>query len=224
MIKNVHKAVTDYAAAYKQATKIYKQAEKHIKANYKEDSDLYKSAMKTAKNTLNEAVTPIKDNCVAQVQKDFDEARKAIGKAVVEPYSSDMISILPMIKEGKLDDVELQIIMDQHKGNYMDMKLIHDAMGKPFTTVKEVMERLDSLEAGVIKYFRSYKGEEMDRVSYENALMMNGSVIGSVNTLTDDFLSAYAGQPFSGNGSVDNPSNSVGGNVIESHEITDTDD
>lgn len=196
MIKNVHKAVKEYAEAYKQANKVFQQVSGHIKANYKEGSDLYKSAMKTAKNTLNEAVTPIKDSCVKQVQKDFDEARKAIGKAVVSSPSAEVLAILPMIREGKLDEAELQIVLGNVKGNYMDMKLIHDAMGKPFTTVKELMERINTLEAGVMKYFNSYTGEGMDRISYSDALVLNGSMIDSVDSLTDEFVSAYAVQGF----------------------------
>lgn len=196
MIKNVHKAVTDYAEAYRQADQVYKQAVKHIKDNYKEGTELYNSAMKTAKNTLNEAIKPIKNTCVKQVQKDFDEVRKRIGKAVVTTPSAEVLAILPMIREGRLNETELQMILGNVKGNYMEQKLIHDAMGKPFTTVKELMERIDSLEAGVMEYFNSYTGEGMDSVSYKNALVLNGSMIDAVDTLTDEFVSAYSVQGF----------------------------
>ena len=196
MIKNVHKAVTDYAEAYKQANQLYKQAVKHIKDNYKEGTELYNSAMKTAKNTLNEAIKPIKNTCVKQVQADFEEVRKAIRKAVTTPPSADILTLLPMIREGKLTDSELQMILANAHGNYMDQKFLHDAMGKQFTTVEDLMERIDSLEAGVMEYFNSYTGAGMDSISYKNALILNGSVIDTVDTLTDDFVSAYSVQGF----------------------------
>lgn len=196
MIKNVHKAVTDYAEAYRQAIRVHEQAVKHIKDNYKEGTELYNSAMKTAKNTLNEAIKPIKNTCVKQVQADFYEARKAIGKAMVLTPSAEVLAILPMIREGKMDETEVQMILGNMKGNYMEQKLIHDAMGKPFTTVTELIERIDSLEASVMKYFDSYTGAGMDTISYSNALVLNGSMIDSVDTLTDEFVSAYSVQGF----------------------------
>ena len=196
MIKNVHKAVTDYAEAYRQADQVYKQAVKHIKDNYKEGTELYNSVMKTAKNTLNEAIKPIKNTCMKQVQADFEEVRKAIRKAVTTPPSADILTLLPMIREGKLTDSELQMILANAHGNYMDQKFLHDAMGKQFTTVEELMERIDRLEASLNGYFDSFAGEEMDRISYSNALILNGSVIDTVDTLTDDFVSAYSVQGF----------------------------
>ena len=196
MIKNTHNAVKDYAEAYRQADQVYKQAVKHIKANYKEGSDLYDSAMKTAKNTLNEAIKPIKDTCMKQVQKDFDGVREAIRKAVATPPSSEMLGLLPMIKEGKLNETEMQMILGNAHRNYMDQKLLYDAMGKPFITVEELMGRIDGVEAGLKGYFESFAGEGMDRISYSNALILNGSMINSVDTLTDEFVSAYSDQGF----------------------------
>ena len=194
MIKNTLKAVNDYAEAYRQAIQVHKQAIKHIKANYKEGSELYKSAMKTAEKTLNEAIKPIKNTCMRQVQEDFEEVRKAIRKAVTTPPSADVLTLLPMIREGKLTDSELQMILANAHGNYMDQKFLHDAMGKQFTTVEDLMERIDRLEASLNGYFDSFAGEEMDRISYSNALILNGSVIDTVDTLTDDFVSAYSDQ------------------------------
>ena len=194
MIKNTHRVVKDYAEAYRQAKQVYKQAIKHIKANYKEGSELYKSAMKTAEKTLNEAIKPIKNTCMRQVQEDFEEVRKAIRKAVTTPPSADVLTLLPMIREGKLTDSELQMLLTNAKGNYMDQKFLHDAMGKQFTTVEELMEGIDRLEARLNGYFDSYAGEEMDRISYSNALMLNGSMIDSIDTLTDEFVSAYSDQ------------------------------
>ena len=196
MIKNTHRVVKDYAEAYRQANQVYKQALKHIKANYKEGSDLYVSAMKTAEKTLKEAIKPIKNTCMKQVQADFEEVRKAIRKAVTTPPSADILTLLPMIREGKLTDSELQMILANAHGNYMDQKFLHDAMGKQFTTVEELMERIDRLEASLNGYFDSFAGEEMDRISYSNALILNGSVIDTVDTLTDDFVSAYSDQGF----------------------------
>lgn len=196
MIKNTHNAVKDYAEAYRQADQIYKQAVKHIKANYKEGTELYNSAMKTAKNTLNEAIKPIKNTCVKQIETDFEEVRKAIRKGVATPPSAEVLAILPMIKEGKLNETELQMFLGEGHRNYMDCKMLHDAMGKPFTTVEDLMERIDELEASVKDYFNSYSGEEMDRISYKNALVLNGSIIDSVDSLTDEFVSAYAVQGF----------------------------
>ena len=59
MIKNTHTSVTDYAEAYRQAKLVHNQAVTYIKSNYKEGSELYKSAMKTASDTLHDAVLPM---------------------------------------------------------------------------------------------------------------------------------------------------------------------
>ena len=112
------------------------------------------------------------------------------------PVSADIQTLLPMIREGKLTDTELQMILGDTHRNYMDQKFLHDAMGKQFTTVEDLMERIDSLEAGVMEYFNSYTGAGMDSISYKNALVLNGSVIDTVDTLTDDFVSAYSVQGF----------------------------
>ena len=194
MIKKTRKAVADYAEAYKQANQVYKQVIQHIKANYKEGSDLYKQAMKTAENTLNEGVAGIKKDCEKQVDADFEEVRKAIRKAVATAPSTEVLAILPMIREGKLNETELQMFLGEGHRNYMDCKMLYDAMGKPFTTVEELMERVDTLEAGVKEYFRTYTGEGMDRISYRNALVLNGSMIDSIDSLTDEFVSAYSVQ------------------------------
>lgn len=211
MIKNTLKAVNDYAEAYRQAKQVYKQAIKHIKANYKEGSELYKSAMKTAEKTLNEAIKPIKNTCVKQVQEDFEEVRKAIRKAVTEPPTADIMTMLPMIREGKLNETEIQMVMEQHKGNYMDIKLLSDAQGKHFTTVEGVMEDLDALEDVLTKYFENYcagsdqelnipirntDGKTYTEGGYMARLLQHGDWINRIDTLTDDFVSLYSVQGF----------------------------
>lgn len=194
MIKNTHKAIKDYAEAYKQANAVHNQAVTYIKANYKEGSEVYKSAMKTATDTLNNAITPMKDMCVQKVRSDFEDVRKAITNAVTVAPSAELLGILPMIKEGKMNNTELQMFIDKFRGNYMDAKLLSDAMGEQFMTVESIMEDLDRLEARVNKYFNDYAGEPMERISYNSAMMLNGSPIEAVDSLTDDFLTAYAEQ------------------------------
>ena len=100
--------------------------------------------------------------------------------------------MLPVIRSGKLTDTELQLITD-HLG-YMDSKLLYDAMGKDFKTVESVLEELDSLEAETKHFINTYEGEPMERITYRNALTLNGSVIKSVDDLTDEFINAYSVQ------------------------------
>lgn len=192
MIKNTHKAVTDYVEAMRQASDVHKQAVSYIKANYKEDSDLYNSAMKTASDTFTSALEPLKDTYRKTISKDFEEARKAIQKVVATPPSESVLAMLPVIRSGKMTDTELQLITD-HLG-YMDTKLLYDAMGKPFKTVENILEELDSLEAETKHFINTYAGEPMERITYRNALTLNGSVIKSVDDLTDEFINAYSVQ------------------------------
>lgn len=194
MIKNTHQAVKDYAEALKQAQTVHKQAVAHIKANYVEGSELYNSAMQTAKTTLTNATTPMKDLCVQKVKKDFEDVRTAVRKAVAVTPSAELLGILPLIRDGKMKEAEIQMFLESFKGNYMDMKLLKDAMNEPFTTVENVVEELNQLEATVTEYFDTYSGESMDRISYRNAMMLNGSQIEAVDSLTDSFLSLYAGK------------------------------
>lgn len=192
MIKNTHKAVTDYAEAIRQALDVHKQAVSYIKANYKEGSDLYNSAMKTASDTFTSALEPLKDTYRKTISKDFEEARKAIQKVVSTPPSESVLAMLPVIRSGKLTDTELQLITDQL--GYMDTKLLYDAMGKDFRTVESVLAELDSLEAETKHFINTYAGEPMERITYRNALTLNGSVIKSVDDLTDEFINAYSVQ------------------------------
>ena len=194
MIKNTHSAVMNYADAYGQARIVYNQAVTHIRTNYREGGELFNSAMKTARDTLETALKPMKESCMMAVKNDFDEVRKAIRKAVAVSPSADVISILPLIREGKLNNTEVQIILEAHKGNYMDSKMIHDAMGETFTTVESVMGDLDSIEQKVNTYFKTFAGESIDKMSYNNALILNGSIIGELDAVTDDFLNTYSVQ------------------------------
>lgn len=194
MIKNTHKAITDYAEAIRQANEVHKQAVNYIEANYVKDSALYNSAMKTASDTFRDAIQPLKDNFKKTIEQDFEDARKAIQKAVSVPPSDSVLSMIPLIRSGKMTETELKLI----SGNfgYMDTKLLYDAMGKErdFTTVESVLEELDSLEEMTKGFFSTYAGEGMDSITYKNALMLNGSMIKSVDDLTDGFVSAYTVQ------------------------------
>lgn len=188
MIKNTHKAVMDYAEAIRQATEVYKQAESYIKANYKEDSDLYKSAMKTASETFRNATKPLNETYRAKVTKDFEEVRKAIQKVVTVPPTVGVVNLMPVIQSGQLGETEKQMILEEYKGNYMDSKLLHHAMGLPFTTIENMMEDLSDLEAPLKDYFDGRSNE------YMTALMKKGDWIKRVDDLTDGFLNTYSVQ------------------------------
>lgn len=94
-----------------------------------------------------------------------------------------------------MTDSELQIFLDTHK-NYMDHKLIYDAMGKTaeFSTVEDVMSDLDSVERMVNTCLNTFAGESIKDMSYNNALIFNGSLVDRVDTATDNFLATYGGQ------------------------------
>ena len=194
MIKNTHKAITDYAEAYRQAKDVHKQAFKYIKDNYKEGSEMFKSAKKTADDTLLKAVTPMKDICMDSFKQDFEQVRKQIQQIVTVAPSSELLGILPMIQAGKLNEAELQMFTDKFKGNYMDAKLLADATGQEFTTVENIMEEIDNLEEGVQKYFDTFTGESLAYASNNNANLLHGGCIEAVDNLTDEFIKAYAVQ------------------------------
>lgn len=186
MIKNTHKAVMDYAEAMKQATDVHRQAVNHIEANYKKGSDLYNSAMKTASETFRNALKPFKDQFEGIVKDDFENARKAIQKAVTVPPTVGVVNLLPVIQSGQLGETEKKMILDEYKGNYMDSKLLHQAMGLPFTTIENMMEDLTALEAPLKDYFSDKSSE------YMTALMQKGDWINRVADLTEDFITTYS--------------------------------
>ena len=193
MIAKIKDLINEYSNAVIQANSVYKQAVKHIKSNYKEGSDLYTSAMKTAQEVKETAIRPILDDCKGAVKEVFEEVRNRISSAVAVAPSSDVMAILPLISAGKLNDTELQIIVDAHKNRYIDSKLIQDAMGKgvEFTTVEAVLQDLDVLQAGVEQYFKTYHGEPLERMSYNNALVMMGSTLEDTNEMVNNFLNTY---------------------------------
>ena len=193
MIAKIKDLINEYSNAVIQANSVYKQAVKHIKSNYKEGSDLYTSAMKAAQEVKETAIRPILDDCKGAVKEVFEEVRNRISSAVAVAPSSDVMAILPLISAGKLNDTELQIIVDAHKNRYIDSKLIQDAMGKgvEFTTVEAVLQDLDVLQAGVEQYFKTYHGEPLERMSYNNALVMMGSTLEDTNEMVNNFLNTY---------------------------------
>lgn len=194
MIKNTHTSVTDYAEAYRQAKLVHNQAIENIKNNYKEGSELYKNAMKTATDTLNDAVLPMKDLYSSKVKEEFEAVRKAVREVVTAPPTEKVTAILPMIKEGKLNDTELQMLLGDDKLNYMDTKRIYDALGRQFRTVESIMEDIDRVEASMQEYFTTYKGESMDKISYNNAHMLNGSQIEVLDSVTSEFIAKYSNE------------------------------
>lgn len=194
MIKNTRKAITDYTEAYTQAKDVYIQAVKYIKANYKNGSEVYKSAMKSAKETFEKALTPMRDICKEKVQKDFNEVRKAISKAVAVLPSDKVLGILPMIKSGKITETETQMFLEEFKGNYMDVKLLNDAMGKHFKTVESIMDELEMIENATNEYIDTFAGETLANMSDNNIMLLKGSYIEDVDSLTDDFVNMYSSQ------------------------------
>ena len=193
MIRVIKDSISDYSNALIQADKVFRQAESYIKENYKEGSDLYKSAMKTALEVKKTATRPILDEYNSSMKEIFTGIRDKIKSAVAVAPSADMMSIIPLIKAGKLNETELQIVIDAHKNNYMDSKLIHDAVGKgvEFQTVEKVMDNLDTLQARVEEYFKTYHGEPLGRMSYNNALVMMGSTLEDTNEMVNNFLNTY---------------------------------
>ena len=194
MIENTHKAITDYAEAYKGALAIKKQALDYIETNYKEGSEVYKNSVKKAEEVMNESLKPMKDMCIKKAIADLDDARKAITKAVTVEPSPEVIGFLPIVKEGKMSERELQMFVEKFKGNYMNDKILSDAMGKYFKTVEGVMDDVDKLEKDVRKYFDTYGGEGTLNISYHNALMMKGSSVEAVQATVNEFLSKYSGK------------------------------
>lgn len=192
MISNIHNAIKEYAEAYRQAKKVHEQAVKHIKANYKDGSDLYNSVMQTATDTFTGALKPFKTKCEETCMKDFEGARNAIQKVVAVPVSDSVLNLIPVIKDGKMTESELQMICKDR--GYMETKLLYDAMGKPFTTVENVLEDLNDLEDEVHEFMSTFKGESIETISYRNALMLNGSFIDKVDKETEDFINAYSVQ------------------------------
>lgn len=194
MIKNTRKAITDYTEAYTQAKDVHVQAVKYIKANYKDGSEVYKSATKSAKETFKKALTPMKDICKEKVQKDFNEVRKAISKAVAVLPSDKVLGILPMIESGKMTETEIQMFLEEFKGNYMDVKLLNEAMGKHFKTVESIMDELEMIENATNEYIDTFAGENLASMSDNNVMLLKGSYIEDLDSLTDDFINMYSSQ------------------------------
>lgn len=193
MIKNIQKTITEYAEAQKSACEVYSQAVDYIKKNYVEGSPIYKSAMQTALSTLEEALTPIKDKCKAEARKEIEQAKKAVSGAVTVPQSPDLEGILPLIRDKKLSEMELETIVEKYSGNYMDSKLIHDAMGKSFKPLDQVIRSVDRLSQNVDAFFNSYNGQT-EAHSYSENVLIGGAQIEMVSSMVDDFLTSYGNQ------------------------------
>lgn len=193
-MKNTNRAIKEYSEAVKQAESIYNQAVKHIEGNYIKGSSVYKDAMKTAKETFDEAVMDIKKVYVKMVKEDFEETRTSIKNVVVTAPSEELLGLLPMIKNGMMTETEIQMFSDKFKGNYMDEKLLADAKGEQFKTIEWMMDDLNTLESKVNDFFDNYKGDDLAKISIQTATMMNGSPVELMNKTVDEFLTRYAGQ------------------------------
>lgn len=196
MIKDIHNSVTAYADTMKKAQDVHRQAVDYIKANYKDGGEMFKSAMKTATDTFDSAITPMRDSHIQKVTDEMNQARTAVKKVVAVAPSADVLTMLPLVQSGAINEAELQILLDVHKGNYMDSKLLYNAMGKglEFRTVEAVLEKLDMLEDGLKEYFKTFNGESMDRMSWNNACVLNGFLTTDISAMVNDFLTVYGGQ------------------------------
>ena len=179
----------------KQAKSVYNQAVKRIEGNYIKGSSVYKDAMKTAKETFDEAVMDIKKVYVKMVKEDFEETRTAIKNIVVTAPSKELLEVLPIIKEGNLTETELQMFTEKFVGSYMDEKLLADATGEQFKTIENMVYDLNTFESEVNDFFDNYTGRTIETgLGYKNATMLNGSPVELMNKTVDEFLTRYAGQ------------------------------
>lgn len=190
-LKNTMNSIEVYAESYKKAKSVYDQAADYINGKYKENSEWYVNQMEQAKTTLYDTITPLRDLCTDNVKKEFNKVREELAKIVTTQPTQNLQTIIKMIKDEKLTKVETDMIIDKYKHNYMDDKLIHDAIDIPFTTVEKVIEDLDQLEKDINHFFLTYKGEELTVISYSNALILNGAYVKNVGTTADDFINKY---------------------------------
>lgn len=185
MIKNTLKAVNEYAEARKQALEVFKQAESYITSNYIEGSAAFETAMRTARTAMNSAVDVVLTENKQTVMKDFEEARKAIQEVVATAPSQDAMNMISVINSGKLNQSEIQMILNQFKGNYIDSKMLHDAAGIYFENVEDLLAELDLIEKNIKDYF------DGNGTGYKAELIKHGDWINHVDERTDDFINTY---------------------------------
>lgn len=192
MIKNIMQAVTDYRQTKEQAIGTYKQAVKYITGNYVEGSVLYEEAMKTAKDVYRNAMEPLKTDFLGRVVAEFDNTRKAIREAVAKPPTTEVVNFMEVIKSGKVNDLEKQMILEQHNSNYMDSKLLHHAFGEHFTTVEAMMRRIDDLEKHLLRYPNyDYETDDYYVKLIENDSLDKDSWILTVGNASEEFIDTY---------------------------------
>lgn len=196
MFRDMLNEIMNYSNSYEQAHDVYNQAVAHIKKNYVKGSELYEGAMKTAKDTMNKALVPMKDMYRESIRTQFSDVKAKIQKAVAVAPSKEVVDILPLIRAGKMNDSELRMIMNTYGNNYMNSKMIADALGKTneFRTVRDVMDKVDDLEARLERYIDTYAGSNKAEAPYNIILMQYSDLYDEADDVVNSFLTAYGTQ------------------------------
>lgn len=184
-MKKVFESVQNYKNARLEAIEKYNTAMKWVDQNYIKNSERYNERVNTLKAERDAAITAFKKVGLETAQQEFEKIKEQVQKVVSITPTEDIERILSRV--GKMTELEKNLVLEQHKGSYMDSKILHEAMGKPFTTIDDVMENLVYVEAEVNNYFRNYVAD-----SYRCKDIEHGALFDTVDEMVSSFVGKYS--------------------------------
>lgn len=192
MIKELNNLVKDYSESVKMAKKVYLQTKKYLEDTYNVNSSMYKKLMNEALNVYSEAKTELKKKAEKNLQSQFSNIRKEVSNRVLAPQSKELLDLLPMLKEGKIQGKTLDMILEKYGNTYMNDLAIHDAINKPFKNSESLSEHIDQLENSVNRFIDTYEGQDITAMSYQNAVLLNGAPFGYLEQEFNEFVTHYS--------------------------------
>lgn len=192
MIKDLNNLVKDYSESVKMAKKVYLQTKKYLEDTYNVNSSMYKKLMNEALNVYNEAKTELKKNAEEKLQSQFSNIRKEVSDRVLAPQSKELLDLLPMLKDGKIQGKTIDMILEKYGSTYMNDLAIHDAISKPFKNSESLSEHIDQLENSVNRFIDTYEGQDITAMSYQNAVLLNGAPFGYLEQEFNEFVTHYS--------------------------------
>lgn len=180
--------VQEFQKGYQEAKEQYKKTMEIVDKTYIKDSDKYKERAKALKDERDAQINALKKVGLAMVEQEFASMKGRITKIVGVAPSEDMEKAISKLKG--MTDMEKNMLYTQLKENasYMDMKMLNEAMGKPFARVDDLMVDMDHVEKSLNDYFNNYVAN-----SYRCLNIEHGALLNALGDRVNEFVGQYAG-------------------------------
>ena len=194
MLEKIVKVINDFQEMY-DAEKAKMNAEiTRIQKTYKETSSEYLAAKVTARNTFNEKIEMERSAAIDKIHMYAEEDRKALADITSKVAPVDAVTTIELLRSGNPEqttEFEVKSILEKYKDNYLATKMIvqvtnaEKRFGIKCISADDIIQGIQEVEEMACKMVRQYNGN----MTYEQAVLLKGHIILSINTKVQEFLS-----------------------------------